>query len=175
MKNKAKWVQGICMILSLIWMVVIFSFSAQNGEESSQTSGKVVDKVVPVVVPDYENLPEQQKIEKKDELTYIIRKGSHFSEYALLGILVSFSLPFDRMKRLYSSLIAMGICVLYAASDEIHQMFSEGRTAAVFDVLVDSAGALAGVLCACLILRLASKWKKREKRDRNQKNRTPTA
>lgn len=172
MKNVAKWVQGSCLILSLIWMVVIFGFSAQNGESSSKTSGKVVEKVAPVVVPNYEKLPEQQKSEKREALTYIIRKGAHFSEYALLGLLLSFSLPFNRMKRLNSSLIAFGICVLYAISDEIHQMFSGGRTAAIFDVLIDSTGALAGVLCACLILRIAVHWKDRRM---NRKKRTPAA
>ncbi len=175
MKNKAKWVQRICLILSLIWMVVIFAFSAQNGETSSKTSGKVVDKVAPVVVPNYEKLPEKQKTEKKEGLTYIIRKGSHFSEYALLGLLLSFSMPFDRMKRLYTSLIAMGICVLYAISDEIHQKFSGGRTAAAVDVLIDSMGALVGVLCACLILWIVVQWQKRRKTTQNKKKRTPAA
>lgn len=172
--KKAKWVQGVCILLSAVWMVVIFLFSAQDGEESSRTSGKVVDLVAPVVVPGYDQLDESEKVEKQESVSFFVRKGSHFSEYAILGLLLSFSLPYGRMKRLYSSLIAIGIGVLYAISDEIHQNFSDGRSPAVLDVLIDLSGVLAGVLCACLILWLAGRWKKREKKARKKKKRTPT-
>ena len=40
---------------------------------------------------------------------------------------------------------------LYAASDEFHQLFVEGRTCAFRDVCIDSAGAAAGILIASII------------------------
>jgi len=40
---------------------------------------------------------------------------------------------------------ALLICVLYAASDEIHQLFIAGRSGEVRDVLIDSAGASIGI------------------------------
>jgi VanZ family protein len=42
-------------------------------------------------------------------------------------------------------LIALGVCMLYAASDEVHQIFIPGRGAQVKDVLIDSAGAFVGI------------------------------
>lgn len=180
--KKAKWVQIVCATLSLVWMIVIFAFSAQDGVESAQTSDKVVNQVAPVVVPDYNHLSAPQKIEKKQELSFIVRKCAHYSEYALLGLLVSFALPFDRMKRRYTSLIAMGVCVLYAVSDEFHQNFSGGRSPAVRDVLIDSCGALTGVLIACLLLWLIYRRiaKKRSSEtpaedDEDEEERTPSA
>lgn len=177
--KKAKLAQGICIVLSVLWMAVIFAFSAQDSLESSRTSDKVVNQIAPVVVPDYSELSAPQKIEKKQELSFIVRKCAHYSEYALLGFLVSLSLPFDRIKRRYGSLIAMGICVLYAVLDEFHQNFSVGRSPAVRDVLIDSCGALTGVLIACLLLwlicRRADRTRASGNGTGNETERTPTA
>ena len=42
--------------------------------------------------------------------------------------------------------IAVGICFLYACTDELHQLFSSGRSGQFDDVLLDSIGALLGIL-----------------------------
>ncbi|NHC41026.1 VanZ family protein [Bacillus sp. MM2020_1] len=42
-------------------------------------------------------------------------------------------------------LLAIGICVLYAASDEFRQIFVPGRGPLVKDVFIDSAGAVVGI------------------------------
>jgi VanZ family protein len=39
---------------------------------------------------------------------------------------------------------AVGIAMLYAATDELHQLFVSERSAQVMDVLIDSAGSLTG-------------------------------
>ena len=49
---------------------------------------------------------------------------------------------------------ALGFTVLYAISDEIHQLFIDGRTARFTDVLIDAAGALGGILLVLLIYTL---------------------
>ena len=43
-------------------------------------------------------------------------------------------------------LLAFLICGLYAISDEIHQLYVQGRSGQVSDVLIDSSGALVGIL-----------------------------
>ena len=53
--------------------------------------------------------------------------------------------------------MALLICVLYAVSDEVHQIFVPGRGAEVKDVLIDSAGASVGVLMYLVISRLRKK------------------
>ena len=50
----------------------------------------------------------------------------------------------------------MGICLVYAVSDEIHQGFVDGRTPKVLDVGIDTLGGLAGagfILIIWLIVR----------------------
>jgi VanZ family protein len=67
----------------------------------------------------------------------ILRKLAHLAEYAILGALLG------RAVRLPGLALALG--VLYAVSDEVHQMFVEGRHGSPLDVLIDTAGLLAGL------------------------------
>ncbi|MCI8506425.1 MAG: VanZ family protein [Lachnospiraceae bacterium] len=130
MKNREcvrrRW---IFLALSLLWMAVIFYFSGQSGSESGALSGFLSELL---------GLPD-----------WVVRKGAHMAEYAALGFfLAGFFLTFPG-KRMW--LPAWGTAVLYAASDEIHQMFSDGRGPAVRDVCIDAAGAVIGVAAMCLI------------------------
>ena len=43
-------------------------------------------------------------------------------------------------------LLSFIICVIFAISDEFHQTFVAGRTGQSLDVLIDSAGALVGLV-----------------------------
>lgn len=49
------------------------------------------------------------------------------------------------------------LCVLYAASDELHQYFVPGRAALVGDVVIDALGILPGVAGVCLLVWLHQK------------------
>ena len=53
--------------------------------------------------------------------------------------------------------LAWGLAVLYAVTDELHQIFIPGRACRFFDVCVDAAGALAGIVFCLLVAFL---WKK---------------
>jgi VanZ family protein len=86
---------------------------------------------------------------------FLIRKLAHLSEYAVLGLLT-----LRAIKRSSPSIshrwswraagIALIIAAAYAATDEWHQSFIPGRTAALGDVLIDSTGALLGLILAFL-------------------------
>src|SRR4029450_13481188 len=76
---------------------------------------------------------------------FIVRKGMHLSEYAVLP------LPFLRaavcMTNLKRStpircLSVWVACVFVAAMDEFHQTFVRSRSASVTDILIDSAGVI---------------------------------
>ena len=69
----------------------------------------------------------------------ILRKIAHVTEYAILGALLT-----RAVRR--PGLAALAVAVAYAASDEVHQLFVEGRHGSPLDVLIDAAGALAGIL-----------------------------
>jgi len=48
-------------------------------------------------------------------------------------------------------------CVLYAISDETHQIFVPGRSAQISDVLIDSVGAIVGILMYLVLARIKLK------------------
>ena len=145
----------------VLWCVVIFMFSANNADESNKQSNAVFNTVIEFVNPVYDSLDTTAQAEYKDTATFIIRKLAHFSEYALLGILAFIN--FSKVKKLgYRGLFAAVFSCIYASSDEIHQLFVPGRAGQVRDVLIDTSGAVAGILLAILIRKI---WlKSREKK-----------
>jgi VanZ family protein len=66
----------------------------------------------------------------------LIRKAAHFANYAILFWLL---IRGPMAGRPY---VALGLCVAYAMLDEGHQIFVPGRTASLYDVALDSSGAL---------------------------------
>ena len=66
----------------------------------------------------------------------MVRKAAHFTNY---GILFWLLIRGPMTGRPYA---ALGFCVLYALLDEGHQIFVPGRTASLYDVAIDSSGAL---------------------------------
>ncbi len=67
---------------------------------------------------------------------FLVRKSAHFTEYAALFWLL---VRGPMARRPYA---ALALCVIYAMLDEGHQMFVQGRTASLYDVALDSSGAL---------------------------------
>ena len=68
----------------------------------------------------------------------VLRKLAHMTEYAILGALL--------LRAIRRPGVSLALAALYAASDEVHQHFVEGRHAAPLDVAIDTVGALAGIL-----------------------------
>ncbi len=140
-------VKKICSVLALcMWMFCIFSFSAQPAEESSALSDAVKERIVEAVQKVFPDMFEGE--EKEDDggtFIHIIRKSAHFIAYLILGILAMWTLSCFNVK--YKKwLIAFLFCVVYAISDEIHQIFVPGRAGRFTDVCIDSAGAALGIL-----------------------------
>ena len=78
----------ISWILVVATMVTIAFFSLQNGKESTQTSNKVTE----VIIPNEDNV----SYEGMKALTTITRKTAHFCIYMLLGLLVFSAFYFFR-------------------------------------------------------------------------------
>ena len=128
----------------------IFIFSSLAADESSEQSGFIVDTVIKLFFYDFENKTAADQTALISLLTVVVRKGAHFSEYALMGVL-SFGAFVKIKKYIPRYFVSLLFCIVYAASDELHQMFVPGRAGMVRDVVVDSCGAAFGVLIACFI------------------------
>lgn len=137
-------------ILVLFWMFLIGSFSAQTGGESGNLSTKAADKVV--LVEEWvkgKTYPAAERRMKIQKMQFPIRKLAHMTEYACLALLLIWHLgtyPAVNKRSPFRFPLALGIVVLYAATDEFHQRFVPGRSGQLKDVCIDGMGALAGVL-----------------------------
>lgn len=136
-KNKrfVAWLAVVC------WMALIFYLSHQPASASSQLSSGItaliasaLDKVLPFLTIDWENFHA------------IIRKSAHFFAYFMLGAMTINALRISRVSGSKGIVIAFIVCVLYAISDEVHQLFIPGRSGEVRDVLIDSTGAIVGII-----------------------------
>lgn len=151
----------IFAVLLVLWMGFIFSMSSENAEKSSNTSGQTI-RVVLSAVPGFEEQPEEVKVNIIEKLQFIVRKSAHFIGYMILGILASgLILYYGNINKKY--LLAFLICVIYAISDEIHQLFVPGRSGQVRDVLIDSAGSLLGIIIVMAFEKLLIKINKKHK------------
>jgi VanZ family protein len=68
----------------------------------------------------------------------LLRKIAHITEYAILALLLA--------RALQREVPAFALGILYAASDEFHQSFVQGRHGAPLDVAIDSIGLLIGII-----------------------------
>ncbi|NLL19912.1 MAG: VanZ family protein [Clostridia bacterium] len=125
----------------ILWMAFIFALSAQPREQSNQLSVGITEKIVDAVeraVPDREIDIERFNV--------VVRKNAHFFAYLVLGVLVANGLRVSGIKGPKVYIWALLICILYAASDEVHQLFVPGRGGQVRDVVIDTVGGTVGLL-----------------------------
>lgn len=141
-------------ILLIVWLAVIFIFSAKPADESAKMSMGVGRLVAGIFVPGFEDWTESEQIAFAEKIDYPVRKCAHATEYAIAAVLFTFFYTdFDKTKdKRYW--LAFVCTVLYAVSDEIHQLFVAGRSCQFTDVLIDSSGALIGVLFIIIVTRL---------------------
>ena len=76
----------------------------------------------------------------------VVRKLGHFTEYLIFGLLLVRAIRDADEWRPRHAALAVVLAASYAATDELHQHFVPGRTAAATDVLIDAAGAITGQL-----------------------------
>lgn len=129
-----KFVKTLALIL---WLALIYYFSSQNGTVSGGLSSRILIYIANIL-----------KITNVDSFvsnfSFLIRKLAHFSEYFILFILTYVCFKEYKINNLL--LISLLFCLLAASFDEIHQLFIEGRSGQVRDVLIDFFGSLTSSL-----------------------------
>lgn len=151
--NKTQIFRISSFVLLIFWCVLIFLFSAQNAEKSSNTSSGIVIKIVETLYPEFENFSTEKQESITNTLTFAVRKTAHFSEYFVLGALAfNVVVTFARYKLFVRNLCAVLFCALYSVSDEIHQYFVPGRACRLFDMFVDFSGSFIAVMLLTVIV-----------------------
>ena len=111
----------------IVWGALIFTLSTSTF--SAANTAKIIDPLLRLLIPGI-------TASSVDVGHMLVRKAAHFTEY---GILFWLLVRGPMAERPY---LALMLCVLYALTDEGHQVFVPGRTASLYDVALDSTGAL---------------------------------
>ncbi len=162
----------LLLVLWIALMVGIFWFSSRTAYESTQESYAVGTLICRILDAGFDELTPQEQLEAAEAIDHFVRKSAHFCEYMVLGLMTACVFLAWIAPRLKGRLLqtagvktshaAEGIgvrkvrqrtllyaelwCILYAASDEWHQTFVPGRYGMWQDVVLDSIGALVGIL-----------------------------
>lgn len=135
-------------------MSLIFGFSTQAG--STRHTSRIIGPLLRWINPNVTDATINQA-------QYVIRKGAHMTEYAILAALLwrarrqpvrGDTRPWQWSKAGF----ALGVAIAFAASDELHQAFVPSREGRVGDVFIDAAGAALGVGAVWLLGRWRRKW-----------------
>ena len=150
-------------VILFLWLLVIaiavmiFLFSAQDGAASSRASGFFTNWLIHLLYPDYDAWPKADQNAMFTRMHGIVRKGAHFTEFAMLGGALRLLFAAIRLPRPFWWAWAAG--TLYACTDELHQKFVGYRAATLGDVCIDSAGVLTMVCLVSLLLLIRRKRK----------------
>jgi VanZ family protein len=124
----------------VIWMLVIFS--ASTGAGRPQNTSRFLRPFLQIFKPDLTN-------EQFEKIHFVIRKTGHFTEYAILGVLLWRALRTEQRFRILipaaQFAAVLFLCAFYASTDEFHQRFVSDREASVHDVVLDTCGAAFGL------------------------------
>ena len=136
----------VSWILVAVCMGIIFSLSAQEASDSEALSGSFIRMIFQLL-----GLEFQQGV---------IRTIAHCLEFMGLSFLM-FNAIYATWEKKITPLFAFAGTVLYAITDEIHQIFVPDRAFQLSDILVDSTGALIGVMASLIILKIILTIKER--------------
>lgn len=170
----------LSLILCILWMGFIFYNSSQSGIESNNKSKSIINQILYDGDKDYgvKNIlimsggksettdyigDESGNIAYDDyyntylqNINIILRKGAHLFEFLILAILVAWVMVSYEITGRRAVVYVLFIVLLYAVSDEFHQLFVPGRTARVQDILIDFIG---GIIGTVIFYTLKSKFK----------------
>lgn len=135
----------------IAWMAVIFSLSTEIGS-AARTAG-LLYQILHRFFPEWLR---QATPEQLFELHYWVRKGAHFTEYLILTLLAYRAFRYGEAWRHWRALGYSGsFSILYAFTDEFHQVFISSRSPSLRDVGIDALGAMTGFV----ILAAVYAWK----------------
>jgi len=92
-----------------------------------------------------------------------LNNAMHFMEYLILAVFLTLALSGEKTALWKSAAGAVAIAMLYAASDELHQLFVPTRTSSPLDWAVDSVGAIIGAAATIYWLSLKAVQASRKK------------
>jgi VanZ family protein len=139
----------ISTLLNILIIVFIFSRSLKPAYESADESANTLN-ILSYIFP-------------FDLSDHVVRKAAHFAEFMVLGCFTTITIFTYYRKPFKGIFITMFVCLATAVSDEALQIFSEGRSSQVSDVILDFSGSFTGLIVTSLLITLIYRIFKRRK------------
>lgn len=144
------------VVILLLWMLLIFSLSAENATNSSKSSGRIITAIVRVFYSEFDELSAREKAEIIEPAQFIVRKAAHFSLYAILGAFAFLSVvTYKKLSLKLRAVASVFFCLLYSVSDEIHQLYVPGRSGEIRDVCIDFCGSVLSITILFLCIKFS--------------------
>ena len=152
MQNHSRKRASIFGLASAAWIGVLFFFSGQSGEASGALSEKLTRFLFGCWI---------DRGADALQLEHLLRKLAHAGIFAVAGFLLAMTLTalLPRRRALATTFL---ICATLAVANELHELLAPERTCLPTDMLIDSAGALAGLLFAAAVLHVFSPARRRK-------------
>ena len=140
----------INIILLVLWMGLIFNFSNDNGDNSSRKSERLIITVTEKI--NNKKMTNEEKEKILDKYSIPVRKIAHMFLYYILGLL-----SFLLLYQLYglkpvTVIYTLIFCLIYAITDELHQLFIIERSSEFKDILIDTCGSFIFLIIPIIIL-----------------------
>lgn len=150
-KTKIIALRVLCWALVAACMCTIFYFSSRTAVESTEQSNFVIEILKKLFGEDFAIATDRA-----------VRKSAHFLEYTGLGLLFGLAF-FAQLDKPRTAFAILGTS-LYAITDEVHQIFVDGRSCEAFDWMIDTAGGTLGAFAFLLIFLLIRKIRGKNKK-----------
>lgn len=162
-----KWF--VSLLPAFIMMVIIFIFSSKTAVESNDSSSVIATLVLETKEQIFGTSDNNSGDITIEFINHIVRKAAHMTEYAMLAILLGIHFFTIKVSTKKFFILNISICVLYAMSDEFHQLFVDGRSGQIGDVGIDSIGVVFGTLIFYLFIKKNMNRKNQRIRDNHIK------
>ena len=150
---RRRWVRVLLWIALALTAGMIFFFSTQSGEASGSLSAFLTKFIIRTVEGGGAAEAAQPGVLLFVEK--LVRKAAHVAEFALLGFFLRMLAGAYDLRRPTRWCFLAGM--VWAALDEVHQLFVPGRGGMWQDVLLDGCGVLAGIVMAYTALVVAGR------------------
>ena len=152
----------ISRIVTVVWTMVIFGFSLQPGKISDDMSSGFGQWLLKTFLPGLLEYFEEMPVDQMEHFHFLLRKGAHFTEYCILGVLAGLTIvSVDRIRQKCKELAALGYCIFVAFVDETIQRLVPERAGRIADVCLDSFGAAVGIFLLFISIRVICSNKKK--------------
>lgn len=137
---------GLAWLAVLLWAGVIWHLGTDSF--SLRDTSPIMQRVI-------EWLFGELDLRTRYQLYVLIRKSAHFLEYAILALLAfrAALITAARARIATACWVALFFVGTLAAADEFRQSFSPARTGSPYDVLIDLAGGVVGLIGVVVVVR----------------------